>query len=427
MRPVFYTNCNSIVWSIGLDMNLSADGAHNIESYNPNYGFDPSYAYCNNQASQNYYGTQYAGEENFYQADQRLGCYDNNYGFDNQFNGFNGFVNQHDGINNQSHSQFNGFDNNNGFGNQYNGSYDQFYGLNNQFNGSDNQYLEQNREIDQSAMYSGYSNNWNTTQNSLQHGYEHSSQQQNFISTGYNFQSEKHHPRSLSNGEETRPHDQARSEAAAEVVKEHPDPGNVIPTCVLGPESLLDELELSGLDGMEKCVEKLEASVEERKVDGSCVSKPLKQPRKQLRLARESAVGEEALKVIYGKSEEEFRFYANTHTHEEQVYIAGKLRVNHKNALAQSKRRKKLDNIIIGLNKEVECIRKRKEKLTKERKDLEKLRNDWINLLRDKQDLLEKHLESKGIDPALLKMLKHSTPGTEKGRFIEAIRMLIGK
>ena len=100
------------------------------------------------------------------------------------------------------------------------------------------------------------------------------------------------------------------------------------------------------------------------------------------------------------------------------------MRVNHKNALAQSKRRKKLDNIIIGLNKEIECIRKRKGKLTKERGDLEKLRNDWAELLKSKQDLLEKHLEVKGMDPALLKKLKHSAPGTEREKLMEALQIL---
>ena len=100
------------------------------------------------------------------------------------------------------------------------------------------------------------------------------------------------------------------------------------------------------------------------------------------------------------------------------------MRVNHKNALAQSKRRKKLDNIIIGLSKEIECIRKRKGKLTKERGDLEKLRNDWAEFLKSKQDLLEKHLEVKGMDPALLKKLKHSAPGTERENFIKALRKL---
>ena len=384
MRPVFYTNCDSIVWSIGASMNFNAEGAQNIGSYNQNYGLESGYSYCNNQAGQDYYSN--------YQSYPRFGRPENNYGFNNQSQyGFNGFDNQYNGSDNQTTDGFNGFDN--------------------QSNGYDNQYLKQNRGFnDQSAKHY----NWNTEQHSFQYSFHHSFQQQDFISTGYNFQ--------------TYEHNQTRSGTVAEVVKDDQVQGDVIHTSVLEPENLLDELELSGLNGMELCIEKSGASVEERKVDGSCVSKPLKQPfkqpRKQLRLARESAVGEEALKVIYGKSEEEFRFYAGTHTNEEQVYIAGKLRVNHKNALAQSKRRKKLDNIIIGLSKEIECIRKRKGKLTKERGDLEKLRNDWVEFLKSKQDLLEKHLEDKGIDPALLKKLKHSAPGTEREKFIEALQML---
>ena len=396
MRPVFYTNCNSIVWSIGASMNFNADGAQNIGSYNQNYGLESGYSYCNNQAGQDYCSD--------YQSYPRFGRPENNYGFNNQSQyGFNGFDNQYNGSDNQTTDRFNGFDN--------------------QSNGYDNQYLKQNRGFnDQSAKHY----NWNTEQNSFQHSFGYSFQQQDFISNGYNFQSEKHNSHTLNTKEETCQYNQTRSEAVAEVVKEHPNPGDVTSTRVSEPEDLLDELDLSGwdADSMRRFTEKLEASIEEREKDGPCVDNTSTLGRKQLRLLRERAVGKEALKIIYGELEDEFRFYADTNTNKKQVYIADRLRVNYKNKLAQRKRRKEKDDTIVRLNKEVKGLRKKKEKLRKERTDLEKHRNDWAKLLKSKQDLLEKHLESKGMDPALLRKLKHSAPGTERERFIEAIQIL---
>ena len=409
-------------------MDLNAEGAQNIGSYNQNYGFEPGYSYCNNQAGQDYNshyatnGEQHNGEKSYYQSDPRFGGPGNSYGFNNQSNnGFNGFDNQHNGFNNQSSNGFNGFDNQyNGFNNQ---SHNGFNGFDNQFNGYDDQYLEQNRRFnDPSARHY----NWNTDEHSFQHSFHHSFQQQDFISNGYNGAVEEYDPYTSSTGKETCKYNQTRSEAVAEVVKENPVEGDVISTRVLESEDLLDELDLSGWDAesMRRFAEKLEASIEEREKDGPCVDDTSALGRKQLRLLRERAVGKEALKIIYGELEDEFRFYADTNTNKKQVYIADRLRVNYKNKLAQRKRRKEKDDTIVRLNKEVKGLRKKKKKLRKERTDLEKHRNHWAELLKSKQDLLEKQLESKGMDPALLKKLKHSAPGTERERFIEAIQIL---
>ena len=400
----------------------------NIGSYNQNYGLESGYSYYNNQAGQDYYSQ--------YQSDPRFGRPETNYGFNNQSNnGFNGFDNQHNGFNNQPNNGFNGFDNQyngfnnqsnngfNGFDNQCNGfnnqSHNGFYGLDNQFTGYDDPYLEQNRRFnDQSARHY----NWNTEQHSFQHGSHHSFQQQDFISNGYN----GYDPYTLSTEKETCKYNQTRSEAVAEVVKENPVEDDVLSTRVLESEDLLDKLDLSGwdADSMRRFAEGLEASVEEREKDGPCVDNTSALGRKQLRLLRESAVGKEALKIIYGELDDEFQCYADTNTNKKQVYIADRLRVNYKNKLAQRKRRKGKDDTIVSLNKEVKGLRKKKEKLRKERTGLEKQRKDWAKLLKSKQDLLEKHLESKGVDPALLKKLKHSAPGTERERFIEVIQIL---
>ena len=267
-------------------------------------------------------------------------------------------------------------------------------------------------------------NNWNPAQNSMHYSFQKS----DFISNCYNFQSERYNPYASSTERETCQYTQTRTEAVAEVVKEDPDRGDVISTCITEPEGLFGKLDLSGwntesMENLEKrLVEKLGVTVEEREVEGTSVPKQGAPGRNQLKLERERAVGKESLKTIYEGTDEEYQVYIQNNTDKEKVYIAGTLRFNYKNSLSQKRSRKAKADRKIRLEKDVKGLREKKGKLIKERKNLEKHRNDWAKFLEHKQDLLEKYLVAKGMSPALLRKLKHSALGTKIQRFIKIIQ-----